>query len=66
MLGHVKIRTAKIWVEVKPQTKKVSLRYWKKSQPTMVSTVNSAPEAGAWYAPVLFTLVNLEMNTLYE
>jgi len=66
MLGQVEIRTAKIWVEVKPQTKKLSLRYWKKDKPSVVITQIAAPEAGAWYTPVLFTLVNLEMNTAYE
>jgi len=66
MLGQVELRTAKIWAEVNPASKAVSLKYWKKGEASKAKTIIIMPEQKAWYAPVLFNLVALEMNTDYE
>jgi alkaline phosphatase D len=67
MLGQVELRTAKIWVEVPPGSS-VELLYWKKENANrsgsqrLSLTTNSA----AWFAPVTFDLVGLDINTTYE
>src|SRR5690349_1720404 len=65
MPGHVELRTAKIWVEVKPGTA-VELWYWKKGNMASAQKLSANTNAVSWYAPVVFDLVNLDMNTPYE
>jgi alkaline phosphatase D len=65
MLGQVELRTAKIWVEVPPGTS-VELKYWKKENKTTVQRQSLSTNAAAWYGPVTFELVGLDMNTAYE
>lgn len=65
MPGQVEWRTAKIWVEVKPGTT-VELWYWKKGNIASAQKLSISTNASDWYAPVLFDLVGLEMNTTYE
>lgn len=65
MLGQVELRTAKIWVEVRPGTT-AELWYWKKGNNASAKRVIETTSAKAWFAPVIFTLVSLEMNTTYE
>src|SRR5688500_13470613 len=65
MPGHVELRTAKVWVEVKPGTA-VELWYWKKGNIAAAQKLSAATSASYWYAPVVFDLVALEMNTTYE
>jgi alkaline phosphatase D len=66
MLGQVEIRTAKIWVEVKPQTKKLSLRYWKKDKPSVVSTQTATPKPAPGTHRFYLRWSTLDMNTAYE
>ena len=65
MLGPVELRTAKIWLEVKPGTN-VALQYWKKGEPRTAKVLEQKTSAAAWFAPVAFTLVGLDLNTTYE
>lgn len=65
MLGPVELRTAKLWVEVKPGSS-VLLQYWKKGNPAKASVISKSTSRDAWFAPVQFDLVNLEPNTTYE
>jgi alkaline phosphatase D len=65
MHGQVELRTAKIWVEVKPGNA-VELWYWKKGNIAAAQKLSNATNASYWYAPIVFDLVNLEMNTTYE
>ncbi len=65
MTGPVELRTAKIWVEVKPGTA-IELWYWKKGSISAAQKLSAATNASDWYAPVVFDLVALEMNTTYE
>lgn len=63
MLGYVELRTAKVWVELKPGST-AECWYWKKG--TTMAKKAVAQTEGKWFAPVLFDLVGLEMNTTYE
>jgi alkaline phosphatase D len=65
MLGQVELRTAKIWVEVKPGSQ-VELHYWKKGNMTASRKLTETISAKSWFAPIVFNLVALEMNTTYE
>jgi hypothetical protein len=65
MVGYVELRTARVWVEVKPGSK-AALWYWKKGQPATARQLVTNTDATAWYAPVVFDLVALEPNTTYE
>ena len=65
MLGQVEMRTAKIWVEVKPGTP-VELWYWKKGNMTAARKLSESTSPKSWFAPITFDLVGLEMNTNYE
>ncbi|MFN8265831.1 MAG: alkaline phosphatase D family protein, partial [Chitinophagaceae bacterium] len=65
MLGPVELRTAKLWVEVKPGSS-VLLQYWKKGNPAGAIAMSKSTNRNDWFAPVSFTLVNLEPNTTYE
>ena len=65
MLTQVELRTAKVWVEVKPGTL-VELWYWKKGNIAAARKLSKATDAQSWFSPVIFDLVNLEMNTSYE
>jgi alkaline phosphatase D len=65
MPGHIELRTAKIWVEVRPGTA-VELWYWKKGSMASAQKLSAATNAAQWYAPVVFDLVGLDMNTTYE
>ncbi|HKH61061.1 MAG TPA: alkaline phosphatase D family protein [Flavitalea sp.] len=65
MLGQVELRTAKIWVEVKPGSQ-LELHYWKKGNMTAARKLTETISAKSWFAPIVFNLVALEMNTTYE
>ena len=65
MLGQVELRTAKIWVEVKPGTT-VNLLYWKKGNMAGARKLSQSTNARSWFSPLTFDLVGLEMNTAYE
>ncbi|HUR09909.1 MAG TPA: alkaline phosphatase D family protein [Flavitalea sp.] len=65
MLGQIELRTAKIWVEVKPGTT-VHCRYWKKGNTSSAQNVYQSTNKETWYAPVTFDLVGLDINTTYE
>lgn len=65
MLGQVELRTAKIWVEVKPGTP-IELWYWKKGNIAAAQKLYEAGNAKSWFAPITFDLVGLDMNTEYE
>lgn len=64
MIGHVELRTARIWAEVKPGST-ATLWYWKKGTTDKQSQTLST-NSNSWYAPLVFDLVNLDMNTTYE
>ena len=65
MLGQVELRTARIWVEVKPGSN-VELYYWKKGNMAAARKLSETTNTKSWFAPIVFTLVALEMNTTYE
>ena len=65
MAGYVELRTAKIWVEVSPGAT-AELWYWKKGADTRAQKLSLYTDASSWFAPVVFDLVALEMNTTYE
>ena len=67
MLGQVELRTAKIWVEVPPGSS-VELLYWKKENANRSGSqrLSLTTNAAAWFAPVTFDLVGLDINTTYE
>lgn len=65
MLGPIELRTAKIWVEVKPGIP-VELWYWKKGNMAAARKLAQTTSANSWFAPIIFDLVGLDMNTEYE
>lgn len=65
MLGTVELRTAKIWVEVKPGSS-VVLQYWKQGDLKSVKLIEKKTDRNEWFAPVVFDLVGLQFNTTYE
>ena len=65
MLGQVEMRTAKIWLEVKPGST-VEIWYWKKGNISGAKKLSESTNPKSWFATVLFTLVGLDMNTVYE
>lgn len=65
MLGPVELRDAKIWVEVSPEVKLVSLQYAKKGE-AQSKTVHYKGELGNEFNPITFTLGGLDFNTTYQ
>ena len=66
MLGPVELRDAKVWVEVSPEVKSVSLQYNKKGDPKSAKTVIYKGELGNDFNPLQFTIGGLDFNTTYE
>lgn len=65
MLGPVELRTAKIWVEVKPGSS-VVLQYWKQGEMKSFKSIEKKTNMNDWFCPLVFDVVGLEMNTTYE
>lgn len=65
MLGPVELRDAKIWVEVSPEVKTVSLQYNKKGD-TKNKTVVYKGQLGNDFNPLCFTAGGLDFNTAYQ
>lgn len=66
MLGPVELRDAKIWVEVSPEVKTVSLQYYKKGELKTTKTINYKGELGNDFNPIYFTVGGLHFNTTYQ
>lgn len=66
MLGPVELRDAKIWAEVSPDVKTVSLQLNKKGDPRVVRTINYKGDLGNDFNPVCFTVGGLDINTTYQ
>ena len=65
MIGQVEFRTARIWVEAIPGAA-VQLRYWKKGVPSTAKSLIRTSGKTAWFAPMVFDLVGLDVHTEYE
>jgi alkaline phosphatase D len=65
MLGVVELRTAKIWVEVKPGST-VLLAFWKKGDMKNYRLLEEKTKKEDWFSPVTFFLTGLDYNTTYE
>ena len=65
MLGPVELRDAKVWVEVSPEVKAVSLQYNKQGEAAR-KTVAYKGELGREFNPLSFTIGGLDMNSTYE
>jgi alkaline phosphatase D len=65
MLGPVELRDAKIWLEVSPAVKSVSLQYKKKND-TKTKTILYKGQLGNEFNPLQLTIGGLEFNTTYE
>jgi len=65
MLGPVELRDAKVWVEVSPEVKTVSLQYNKKGDPKTAKTILYKGELGNEFNPLYFTIGGLDVNTTY-
>jgi len=65
MPGYVELRTARIWVEVKPGST-AELWYWKKGQEATAIKLAAASDAKKWFGTIVFDLVALDINTTYE
>jgi len=65
MLGPIEYRDAKVWIEVTPQVKSVSLEYKKKGD-TKIKTVLYKGQLGNDFNPLQVTVGGLDVNTTYE
>ncbi len=75
MLGPVELRDAKVWMEVSPEVKTVSLQYYKKARPDdpvgrgdarKAKTIFYKGELGNDFNPLSFTIGGLDFNATYE
>ena len=64
MLGPVELRDARIWIEVSPEVKTVSLQYKKKDNVT-IKTIKYKGELGNDFNPIQFTVGGLDFNSTY-
>jgi len=65
MLGPVELRDAKVWLEVSPEVKSVSLQYNKKGE-KKTKTVLYKGELGNEFNPLYFTIGGLDFNSSYQ
>ena len=65
MLGPVELRDAKVWIEVSPEVKAVSLQYNKKGE-IKSKTVLYKGVLGNEFNPLQFTVGGLDFNTTYQ
>lgn len=65
MLGPVELKDAKIWVEVSPLVKSVSVQYNKKGD-IRTKTVVYKGQLGNDFNPVQFTIGGLDYNSVYQ
>ena len=65
MLGPIEYSDAKVWIEVTPQVKSVSLQYKKKGD-TKTKTILYKGQLGNDFNPLQITVGGLEFNTTYE
>ena len=66
MLGPVELRDAKIWVEVSPDVRSVSLQYYKAGEPLSSKSIIYKGELGNEFNPITFTIGRLDFNTTYQ
>ena len=65
MLGPIEYRDAKIWIEVTPQVRSVSLQVKKKGD-SKIKTIAYKGQLGNDFNPLQLTVGGLEFNTTYE
>jgi alkaline phosphatase D len=65
MLGPVELRDAKVWVEVSPEVKSISLQLNKKGD-SKSRTIAYKGELGNEFNPLQFTIGGLDINTSYQ
>lgn len=66
MLGPVELRDAKVWVEVSPEVKTVSLQYNKKGDAKISKTILYKGILNNDFNPIYFTIGGLDFNTTYQ
>ncbi len=66
MLGPVEFRDAKLWLEVSPEVKSVSVQIQKKGDPKIFKTIPYKGELGNDFNPLIFTIGGLDINTTYQ
>ena len=64
--GNIGLRTATIWVEVSPEVKKVSVKYYAEKNKVVVKIVAYKNELGKEFNPIKMELNGLEFNTNYS
>ena len=67
LLGHIDLRTAKVWMQYKPGINNIMLRYGVKgSNKSNFKTAFFYPELSMYHNIVVYELVGLEPGTSYE
>jgi alkaline phosphatase D len=66
MLGQIELRDARVWVEVSPEVKSVSLQYYKKGEAAKSKTILYKGELGNDFNPIIFSIGGLDVNTTYQ
>lgn len=66
MLGPVEVREARLWIEVGPRVKSVSVRYYPKGKPGQLKTKSWTGSLGKEFNPVQVLIGGLEPGTTYQ
>jgi alkaline phosphatase D len=66
MTGQVEMRTAIIWIELSPEVKSATIRYWKKSEPRKILQQHYHGQLGREFNPAKFLIGGLDYNSNYE
>lgn len=64
--GNVELRNATIWIEVIPEVKRISVKFYAKGDAGKFKIINYKGELGKEFNPVKIELNGLEMNTTYN
>ena len=64
-LGQVELRTAQVWIQVKPTVKSIAVQYWKAGKVTNAKTIYFRGNLGSEFATAKLTLTDLDVNTVY-
>lgn len=65
MTGQVELRDAKVWLEVAPSAKKVTLQ-WGRKGTSARKTIDYKGTLGGEFNPIQFTIGGLDMGSTYE
>jgi len=66
MLGGVELRSAIIWLQVRPEVRSVTIEYWKEGETGIRKQKNFEGRLGSEFNPIQFEIGGLEVNSSYQ